>query len=282
MRFGFVTCVELGFACMRSLYSVGGQLHLAVTLKDTLSPRKSGRVYIEPFCATHGIPLLKVNNVNDPEVASYVSSFGIDWLFVIGWSQIVRVDLLRIPKCGVLGMHPTLLPEGRGRAAIPWAIIKGLTKTGVSMFKLDAGVDTGPLLGQTEIPILDTEDAASLYAKVALGHSALIKAMWPRLLQRDVVFSPQDESLATEWSGREPKDGKIVSGMDCVTTDRLVRGTTRPYPGAFFEIHGTDYTIWQGKALPGMQLAEGYIDHAGTIWIPLVDGVFHGTLADKR
>ena len=133
-RFGFVTCVQLGLDVMEEIYAVGGRLCLAMTLPDDVSATKSGRVFIDEFCSRRRIPLIKSRSVNDPEVVKAIVDSDIDWLFIIGWSQIARPTILNAPKEGCIGMHPTLLPEGRGRASIPWAILKGLDETGVTMF----------------------------------------------------------------------------------------------------------------------------------------------------
>ena len=133
MRFGFVTCVELGLSCMQAIYDAGGHLDLAITLPDDRAVSKSGRVYLDTFCNAHAIPLIKSPNINDETVISAVREHEIDWLFIIGWSQIAHAEILAAPTRGALGMHPTLLPEGRGRAAIPWAILKGLHQTGQTL-----------------------------------------------------------------------------------------------------------------------------------------------------
>ena len=124
---------------------MGGKIDLLITLKDNKAVDKSGRIYLDEIALKHDVPLLKIKDVNDKEVIEALIKHDIDWLFIIGWSQIARSDLLNTPKKGCIGMHPTLLPVGRGRAAIPWTIIKGLDKTGVTMFKLDEGVDTGDI-----------------------------------------------------------------------------------------------------------------------------------------
>lgn len=135
---------------------------------------------MDSFCQAHEIPLLKASHVNNAEVVKAVKDAELDWLFIIGWSQIASQELLDAPKRGVLGMHPTLLPVGRGRAAIPWAILKGLDKTGVTLFKLDAGVDTGPIVDQVEIPLDNRVDATRLYHDVDKAHISLMKKSFQR------------------------------------------------------------------------------------------------------
>jgi methionyl-tRNA formyltransferase len=244
MRFGFVTCVQLGLSCMKAIYDVGGRLDLAVTLEDDQARAKSGRVYLDDFCSAHDIHLLKSRNVNDDAVIDAVRKAEIDWLFIIGWSQIAREQILAAPRLGVLGMHPTLLPQGRGRAAIPWAILKGLPRTGVTLFKLDEGVDTGDILDQIVIPLTENTSATELYEAVDAAHVELIKSAFPKLLAGSIRPRPQNEADATLWEGRRPEDGRIDLAGSVRDAERLVRAVTRPYPGAFVDQHGVRTILW--------------------------------------
>jgi methionyl-tRNA formyltransferase len=137
MRVGFVTCVQLGLSCMEAIYEAGGELSFAGTLQDHQAVSKSGRVYIDEFCRARGIPLAKFRNVNDADAVEAIRAAQLDWLMIVGWSQIAREPVLAAPRLGVLGMHPTLLPLGRGRAAVPWTILLQLPEAGVTLFKLD-------------------------------------------------------------------------------------------------------------------------------------------------
>lgn len=278
MKFGFMTCVQLGLACMEEIYRVGGRLDLAITLHDHLARKKSGRVYVDDFCARHNIDLVKVGHVNDSESIEAIHSHDIDWLFIIGWSQIAGKEVLNAPRRGCIGMHPTLLPEGRGRAAIPWAILKGLNQTGVTMFKLDEGVDTGPIIAQEVLPLAPDETATMLYDRVAKAHQVLIRRVWPDLVKDAVILKPQDESQATEWPGRKPEDGIILPHMTTAEVDRLVRAVTRPYPGAFVDFAGKRYTLWAGKPHQGEFSVSCFcIDEKGNLWIQTSDGSFEAT-----
>jgi methionyl-tRNA formyltransferase len=246
MRVGFVTCVQLGLSCIEEIYDVGGTLDFVMTLKDDVAPGKSGRVFVDDFCRVRGIDLVKIRNINDPEAVEYLQARSLDWLFIIGWSQIARSAVLQSARRGVLGIHPTLLPIGRGRASIPWAILKGMSETGVTLFQLDGGVDTGPVLLQQRLPISDRETATSLYAKVIAAHREALRAVWPDLVAGRVVARPQDERAATIWPGRTPADGQLRPEMTSEQMDRLVRATTRPYPGAFWVDAGRTVRVWSG------------------------------------
>lgn len=247
MRFGFVTCVQLGLACIEEIYSVGGKLDLLITLQDNLATNKSGRVYLDDFCLKNSVDLVKVKHVNDALSVNAIREHSIDWLFIIGWSQIAGEEVLVAPTKGVLGIHPTLLPEGRGRAPIPWAILKDLEQTGVTLFKLDSGVDTGEIVAQEVVPITHDETATTLYAKVNDAHRSLIKNIWRDLADDKITLTLQDESKATIWPGRTPEDGRITTDMNIAYVERLVRATTRPYPGAFFDDGDRRMRIWSGR-----------------------------------
>lgn len=249
MKFGFVTCVQLGLSCMHSIYEAGGRLDLAVTLPDELANRKSGRIYLDDFCARYSVPLIKSRHVNDPDVLSSIIKSEIDWLFIIGWSQIAGPAVLKAPRLGVLGMHPTLLPEGRGRAAIPWAILKELKKTGVSLFKMDEGVDTGPIAAQIEIPLNRNTNATELYSKVNDAHAQLIKHAVTQILSDRLTLTSQNHDAATIWPGRRPEDGEINLKGSVYDAERLIRAVTRPYPGAFFRRDGMRHTVWSAEFL---------------------------------
>lgn len=267
MRYGFVTCVRLGQACIQEILRLGGSLDVLVTLADDRAKEKSGRIYLDDIAKAHGIPLIKVGNINDPQALAALKWADLDWLFIIGWSQIAGKEVLQVARRATLGMHPTLLPEGRGRASIPWAIIKNLPRTGVTLFALDEGVDTGQIFGQHEITISATETSQTLYAKAVDGHLTLLRWILPQLEDGTAQGHPQDESLATVWPGRTPADGEIrLDRMTVAEVDRLVRATTRPYPGAFLrQDDGSILRVWAGSAVTGAT------DHVGTT-VQAVDG----------
>ena len=251
MKYGFVTCVELGLKCMETIYNIGNELELAITLKDNLDTNKSGRIFLDSFCARKKINLIKCKNINDSNVLDSISNSNIDWLFIIGWSQIAGKNILDKPNKGVLGMHPTLLPEGRGRAPIPWAIIKGLKKTGVTLFKLDVGVDTGLIVKQIEIPINKKEDASSLYEKVKNTHIELMIKTIKLTENKKLYFKKQNENKATYWPIRKPCDAEINLNKSVIEADRLIRAVTKPYPGARLIQNKKKIIIWKAKINKG-------------------------------
>lgn len=266
MKVAFCTCVQIGLSCIEAIYKVGGQIDLFISLPDSKAAKKSGRIYLDEFANQQNIPLVKSNHINGLEVIKAIKDYRIDWLFIIGWSQIASLNVINAPKYGTIGAHPTLLPEGRGRAAVPWAILKGLEKTGVTLFKMDEGVDTGEILAQYEILLHPNETATELYHKVNDAHIALIEKIWNPLQNNNLIGVLQDESKATYWEGRKPEDGLITSTMTIQQVDRLVRATTHPYPGAFLLKDNIKYIVWSGTM---SSLDNGFP-------IQCVDGIYYG------
>ncbi len=271
MKFAFVTCVQIGLSCMEAIYDVNGSLDLIISIPDEKAKNKSGRIYVDDFATKHNIPVVKSNHINDTAVIEAIKAYEIDWLFIIGWSQIASKEAIESAKIGTIGAHPTLLPTGRGRAAIPWAIIKGLDVTGVSFFKMDEGVDTGLILRQEEVPIQPNETAFSLYNKVNIAHETLIKKLFIDLQNNNVEGKFQDETKATYWEGRKPKDGELLLTMTVNEVDRLVRATTKPYPGAFIIRGDKKVIIWKG--IISTEKTENNVHHE----IILRDGFFYAT-----
>ncbi len=268
MRIGFVTCVALGRACIERIYEVGGHLDALFTLQDGIAVHKAGRVFLDDIARDSKAPLTKFRHINDEDALDAMRRAQLDWLLVIGWSQIANHQVLSIPRNGVLGMHPTLLPEGRGRASIPWAILKGLPQTGVTLFQLDEGVDTGPIAAQEVLPIAPDETATTLYSRVQAAHVALIARAWPDITSGGLTLTPQGAG-ATEWPARSPGDGQLRNDMTIAQMDRLVRAVTHPYPGAFVDRRdGSRLRVWGGRTEPGENRSESFPIEAkdGVFW----------------
>jgi methionyl-tRNA formyltransferase len=265
-KIAFATCVQLGLSCIEEIYRIGGNLDLLITLKDEKAKNKSGRIYLDDIANKNNAPLLKIDNINDQEVRNALKEYQIDWLFIIGWSQIAKQEILNTPLYGCIGMHPTLLPVGRGRASIPWAIIKGLKETGVTMFKLDEGVDTGDIIGQGVIPLDENTTATDLYQKVDEMHIRLISAYWKDIVNNNITLKKQNESVATEWPGRKPEDGEIYKEMSVDEAEKLVRAVTKPYPGAFYKKDGLIIRVWKAIPLKDIEPTQSEIK------IKLIDG----------
>lgn len=248
-KIAFVTSVKLGLSCMNAIYECGSRISLAITLPDNLAKKKSGRIYLDDFCHKKKISLLKETHINNSAVVDALLRYKIDWLFIIGWSQIAGHKVISTPNLGAIGAHPTLLPQGRGRASIPWAILKNLRETGVTLFKLNNGIDTGPIIKQKIVKISKDETATTLYRKIETAHCDIIREFIPELDQNNFNIFEQDNDLATHWPARRPEDSEIDLKGSVWDAERLIRATTKPYPGAFYFESKKKIIIWKAHVL---------------------------------
>jgi len=248
MRTVWVSFDTMGRDCLEEAATVGAEVVGVVTLPGPIDPNRSGQCSFDEVVARLGAELHETLDVNSAETLEAVRALDPELIFVVGWSQLVRDPFIALAREGVFGMHPSLLPRHRGRAAIPWAILSGLARTGVTLFEIvDATADSGAILGQVVVDIAPDETATTLFTRIAGAHVALIREHVPQLLSRSAPRTPQDPSRASSWPKRVPADGIIDWETRAPYLDAWVRAQTRPYPGAFTYLGGEKVVIWKAR-----------------------------------
>lgn len=196
----------------------------------------SGFFPIYKTAKDNGIPSTRFKKIND-EIEK-IGEIEPDYIFVIGLSQLISKELIACAKEGAIGMHPTLLPKLRGRAAIPWQIILGIRESAVSLFKITGGMDNGDILWQ-EPYYIDADDyAQDVHEKVykALGGAA--ENLMVGLSNGTIKAVPQIHEEATYLLIRREEDGQIDWKDPIEKIYALIRGASHPYPGAFSYYEG--------------------------------------------
>src|SRR6266550_6134134 len=248
MRLVWVSFDVMGRDCLAAAAEAGADVVAVVTLPGPIAPDRSGQCSFDEIAAELGARLVETADVNSPETIAALREVEPDMIFVVGWSQLVLDVFIRLPKQGVFGMHPTLLPKHRGRAAIPWAILSGLAKTGVTLFEIvDGTADSGPIVGQIEVPLSPDETATTLYDKVTSAHVELVRRCVPELLDGTARRVEQDTRRASAWPKRAPADGVIDWETRAPYLHDWVRAQTRPYPGAFTYLGEAKIVIWRAR-----------------------------------
>lgn len=186
------------------------------------------------------------------ELVAEYRALGADLNLMPFTTVILPPEIVDAPACGSLCFHPSLLPRFRGGAAIPWQIILGERETGVTVFRPDAGVDTGPIVVQRGgVQIEETDTAASLYFDrlYPLGLEAIAEAV--RLVDEGrAALRPQDESRATFQGLVDEAVARIDWSSDLATIDRLVRGCD-PQPGAHARHGDAEVRLYDARRVPG-------------------------------
>jgi len=203
---------------------------------------------------------IKVQNINEQKNIDMLRLIKPDLILVMGWSQLLKKEILSIPKIGVIGSHPTMLPKYRGRAPIPWTIIKKLKESALTFFYMKEGADDGDILDQRKFNVTIEDDASSLYVKITnLGKIMLLQNL-KLIKQGQGKKTPQDESKFIEfWPKRTPDDGKIDWSKKGEEIHTMIRANTHPYPGAFSFFGKSKIKIWKGKFVNESSIGEGRI-----------------------
>ncbi|WP_298222779.1 formyltransferase family protein [Flavobacterium sp.] len=206
----------------------------------------SGYCDLKTLSESHNIPFQYFTKVNDAEIVDFVKSKQPDLVFVVGLSQMIREELLAIPKYGLIGYHPTRLPEGRGRGALAW-IILGKVQGAASFFKMDEGMDSGSIWSQQNYEVGDQDDATSVVQQILKAIDKALDAVLPDLKKGIFMTTPQDESKATYLGKRNPEDGMIYWNQSAANIHRLIRATTKPLPGAYTYLGTKKLVIWNAS-----------------------------------
>jgi methionyl-tRNA formyltransferase len=193
---------------------------------------------VKEAALARGLPLFQRPTLRTPEAVERLAAWQPEVIVVAAFGQILRAPVLELPRHGCLNVHASLLPRYRGAAPIPAAILAGDAVTGVTIMRLDPGMDTGPILAQAEVPIGAEDTTASLTARLAeLGAQLLVETL-PAWLQGEIAGRPQDDAQATYCRPLEKEDGLLEWSQPAALLDRQIRACD-PWPGA--------YTTWQGR-----------------------------------
>lgn len=250
MRTVLVGAVETSEVALAAMLRAGRPPVAVFTLPLAKAGRHSDFVDLRAPAAAAGIAVHETANVNAPETRDALRMVAPDVVFVIGWSQICRLEFLALPRLGCIGYHPALLPRNRGRAVIPWTILLGEQETASTLFWMDEGTDSGDILAQRCFAVAPDETARSLYDK----HLAELRELMCFAL--DVLADPapprvpQDHSRATYCARRTEDDGLIDWQKGAHEVWTLIRAVGDPYPGAFSYLRGERLRILAAGLVP--------------------------------
>lgn len=255
----FGLCALKGLLESEAYRSSSVRLPLLISLDEQKKTATVGFQSFSDVAQHYNIPHMCTRSLKKDKLMENIMAAKPDYLLIIGWSELAPAALLDIPRVinqgterhaaahGCIGMHPTLLPEGRGRAPIPWTLIKGLKETGVSAFLLEDEADAGGIIFQERIVVEESETAATLFEKCANAHYRLSMQIAPKLAKRALTWTAQDAARVTIWPKRTPQDGIIDFNNGTEFISRFVWALVSPYPGAFFYYQGRKIIVQQVK-----------------------------------
>ncbi|MFH1125188.1 MAG: methionyl-tRNA formyltransferase [Pseudomonadota bacterium] len=254
-RLVFMGTPEFAVPTLRSLIDHGHDILAVVTQPD--KPKGRGqRVVASPvkkLSMDHHIEVLQPQKASDELFCQGIRSKAPDLIVVVAFGQILKKRLLDIPQWGVINVHASLLPKLRGPAPIQWAILNDDSKTGLTIMKMDEGLDTGPILLQEEVPILKDETAGQLHDRLAdKAGDFLVKGL--HLMNTGgLVERPQESSAATyapkiekaaclvDWGGRARRVSALIRALD-------------PKPGAYTTFQGREIKLFSSRVVDEFDL----------------------------
>lgn len=240
MNIVFMGTPEFAVQALESLYNNGHNISLVVTQKD--KPKGRGKKVLPTPVKEKALELeLKVyqpDSINSTESIDKLKEINPDVIVVVAYGQILKKDILDLPKYGCLNIHASILPKYRGAAPINWAIIDGEGKTGITIMKIDEGLDTGDMLKIEEIPIEADDDSVTIHDKLSfLGGKTIVEILED--IENGLISArPQNSDQATYASMLSKKTGRINWSNKGDNIVNLVRGL-KPWPLA--------YTIYEGE-----------------------------------
>jgi methionyl-tRNA formyltransferase len=187
---------------------------------------------VKEEAARRGIPVFQPEKARHPDAVARIAAEAPDLIVVAAYGHILPKSILDIPRLGCINVHASLLPKYRGAAPINWAVARGETVTGITIMRMDAGMDTGPMLHVREMPIGEEDTAETLFSKLSvLGAEALREAL-RGLREGTLAGTPQDAALATYAPMLKKEHGRIDWSRPAWEVRNLVRGMA-PWPSAF-------------------------------------------------
>jgi methionyl-tRNA formyltransferase len=210
-----------------------------------------------------GLPITQPDKikVND-EFRAHLTALNPDAIVVVGYGRIIPQWMLELPRLGNINLHASLLPKYRGAGPIQWAIARGETVTGVTTMRIDAGLDTGDILLQREIPIAPDDTAETIAPHLAAIGAELTVETLRGLDSGTIQPRPQNHTQATLAPILKKEDGRVDFSLSAPEIFNRIRGF-QPWPGVFTRFHGKNLQIWKASpannALPPAQLhVEGH------------------------
>jgi methionyl-tRNA formyltransferase len=206
-----------------------------------------------------------------PDAVAEILALDPELLVLADYGQIVPAALLHLPL-GALNLHPSLLPRHRGASPIPAAILAGDPRTGVTLMRMDAGLDTGPIVAAREVALGGTETSPELEARLAEEAADLLAATLPAWMAGSATVRAQPDEGATLTRPLRREDGRLDATRPVAELARQIRAY-QPWPGSWLETPGGRLTVWAARPAPGRTANPGDLLHSDGLGLATVDGV---------
>lgn len=261
MRIVFLGTPEFAVPTLERSVEAGHQVLAAITQPDR--PKGRSQALAEPpvkqAARRLNLPVYQPEKIRTPEFLAFLRELGADVMVMVGYGRIIPQSIIDISPHGIINVHASLLPKYRGAAPIQWAIANGETRSGVTTMRIDAGLDTGDILLQSETEIGAEETAVELSPRLARMGAHLLVETLLRIEDGTIVPQPQDSAQATLAPVLKKEDGRIDWTRPAWEIHNRIRGFL-PWPGCYTRFRGRQLQIWRARVGGEAKGAPGSLD----------------------
>ncbi len=237
---------EFAVPTLEKLQEAGFTIRLVVTQPDRPKGRGLELAHspVKQRALQSGLPISQPDKIkNNEEFRTQLTAIKPDAIVVVGYGRIIPPWMLDLPPWGNLNLHASLLPKYRGAAPVQWSIARGESVTGVTTMRIDAGLDTGDILLQKEVPITPEDTSETLAPRMAVIGADLMADTLRGLRGGTIRARGQDHAHATLAPILRKEDGRIDFHLTAQEILNRLRGF-QPWPGAYTSFRGKSLHLW--------------------------------------
>lgn len=258
MRVVFMGTPDFAVGTLEAIIAAGHEVTGVVTQPDKPKGRSKTLVPtpVKAVALAHGLNVFQPVRVRHPESIEIIRQMDPEIIVVVAFGQIIPKEILQMAPYGCINVHASLLPMYRGAAPIQWAVLNGDKESGVTIMRMDEGLDTGDMIAKVVVPLEKKETSDSLFEKLSAAGARLLVDTLPCIADGTAVYEKQPKESPTEYAGMIQKQMGLIDWNDSAEKiERLVRGMNS-WPSAFTRLDGKTLKVWSASVSGSEQMNE--------------------------
>lgn len=247
MRVVFMGTPDFAVGTLEAVCDAGYEVVGVVTQPDKAKGRSKEPVPtpVKAAALARGLTVFQPERIRNEQAVESVRQMKPDVIVVVAFGQIIPKEILELAPYGCLNVHASLLPAYRGAAPIQWAVLNGEEESGVTIMRMDEGLDTGDMITKKVVKLAEDETSGSLFERLSEEGAQLLVKTLSSVFDGTAVYEKQPEQSPTPYAGMIRKSmGQIDWNQSAVEIERLVRGMN-PWPSAYTKLDGRTLKIWK-------------------------------------
>ncbi len=246
MRVVFMGTPDFAVGTLEAIIAAGHEVVGVVTQPDKSKGRSKALVPtpVKAAAMVHGLEVFQPARIRNTDAIAAIKEMNPEVIVVVAFGQIIPKEILEMAPYGCLNVHASLLPAYRGAAPIQWAVLNGDKESGVTIMRMDEGLDTGDMISKVIIPLDEKETSETLFDKLSEAGAKLLIETLPKVVSGEAVYEKQPEESPTPYACMISKQmGEIDWNKSAIEIERLVRGMNS-WPSAYTKLDGKTLKIW--------------------------------------